>query len=206
MKLQIPSSERARLNPFRFGIDYDRPAPCDPQSLMTDTNQTSPLKVSFDAKRAIDFARSELFERTFKEGMAMVEETAAYLDGPGRAASKRLSRAAALAYAGESMRLTTRLMQVASWLLVQRAVRDGEIQLTEAASEKYRLISREPQPSPTFTAADELPQALKALIIKGGAIYERVRRLDETMYDGESEASVNPVSNQLALLQQAFAR
>jgi hypothetical protein len=82
------------------------------------------------------------------------------------------------------MRLTTRLMQVASWLLVQRAVRDGEIQLTEAASEKYRLISREPQPSPNFTAADELPQALKALIIKGGAIYERVRRLDVTMYDG----------------------
>ena len=64
---------------------------------MTDTNQTSPQTVSFDAKRAIDFARSELFERTFKEGMAMVEETAAYLDGPGRAASKRLSRAAALA-------------------------------------------------------------------------------------------------------------
>jgi regulator of CtrA degradation len=111
---------------------------------MTDTTQPSP-NTSFDPRRAVDFARSELFERTFKEGMALVEETAAYLDGPGRAASKRLSRAAALAYAGESMRLTTRLMQVASWLLVQRAVRDGEIPLIEAGSEKYRLISREAQ-------------------------------------------------------------
>src|SRR6185295_14192749 len=101
----------------------------------------------FDAVRALDFAKSEMFERTFKEGMGLVEETAAYLDGPGRAVSKRLSRAAALAYAGESMRLTTRLMQVASWLLVQRAVRDGEIPLIEAGSEKYRLISREPQPN-----------------------------------------------------------
>ena len=110
---------------------------------MTDTNQVSPLRAGFDPKRALDFARSEMFDRTFKEGMALVEETAAYLDGPGRAASKRLSRAAALAYAGESMRLTTRLMQVASWLLVQRAVRDGEIQMSEAASEKYRLISRD---------------------------------------------------------------
>lgn len=175
---------------------------------MTDTNQVSPMKAGFDPKRAMEFARSEVFDRTFKEGMALVEETAAYLDGPGRAASKRLSRAAALAYAGESMRLTTRLMQVASWLLVQRAVRDGEIQLTEAASEKYRLISREPQPAPNFTAGDELPQALKALIIKGGAIYERVRRLDVTMYDGggETDAGLNPVNDQLALLQQAFAR
>lgn len=173
---------------------------------MTDTIQVSPMKAGFDPKRALEFARSEVFDRTFKEGMAMVEETAAYLDGPGRAASKRLSRAAALAYAGESMRLTTRLMQVASWLLVQRAVRDGEIQLTEAASDKYRLISREPQAATTFAGADELPQALKALIIKGGAIYERVRRLDETMYDGGEADGANPVSDQLAMLQQAFGR
>jgi regulator of CtrA degradation len=137
--------------------------------------------------------------------MALVDETAAYLDGPGRAASKRLSRAAALAYAGESMRLTTRLMQVASWLLVQRAVRDGEIPLTEASSEKYRLISREPQPASQFAGSDELPEALKTLIIRGAAIYERVRRLDETMYEGGAEAA-NPVSGQMALLAQAFNR
>ncbi len=153
----------------------------------------------------MDFARSELFERTFKEGMALVEETAAYLDGPGRAASKRLSRTAALAYAGESMRLTTRLMQVASWLLVQRAVRDGEIQMNEAASEKYRLIARETQPAAGFAGADDLPEALKTLIIRGGAIYERVRRLDETMYEGGAEPS-NPVSDQLARLNEAFGR
>ena len=110
---------------------------------MTDTNQTSPQRPHFDAKRAIDFARSELFERTFKEGMGLVEETAAYLDGPGRAASKRLSRGAALAYAGESMRLTTRLMQVASWLLVQRSVADGDISVDEVAKDKYRLSARE---------------------------------------------------------------
>lgn len=171
---------------------------------MTDTMQPSP-NTSFDARRAVDFARSELFERTFKEGMALVEETAAYLDGPGRAASKRLSRAAALAYAGESMRLTTRLMQVASWLLVQRAVRDGEIPTGEAASDKYRLISREPQNAPGFTGADELPEALKTLIIRGAAIYERVRRLDETMY-GEAPETANPVSDQMAKLAAAFGR
>ena len=172
---------------------------------MTDTTQPSP-NTSFDARRAVDFARSELFERTFKEGMALVEETAGYLDGPGRAASKRLSRAAALAYAGESMRLTTRLMQVASWLLVQRAVRDGEIATIEAGSEKYRLISREPQPNAAFAGSDDLPETLKTLIIRGAAIYERVRRLDETMY-GEAPADAgNAVSDQMAKLAAAFGR
>jgi len=163
------------------------------------------MRSGFNPQRALEFARSEVFERTFKEGMALVEETAAYLDGPGRAASKRLSRAAALAYAGESMRLTTRLMQVASWLLVQRAVRDGEIPMMEAASEKYRLISRESPQGQGFAASDELPEALKALIVRGGAIYERVRRLDETMYEG-GEDTANAVTDQLAKLQQAFTR
>ena len=164
------------------------------------------MRSGFDAARAMEFARSELFERTFKDGMGLVEETAAYLDGPGRVASKRLSRAAALAYAGESMRLTTRLMQVASWLLVQRAMRDGEIAQGEAASEKYRLIAREPQAAPGFAGADDLPEALKALIIKGGAIYERVRRLDETMYEGGASETTNAVGDQMALLQAAFQR
>ena len=155
-------------------------------------------------QRALEFTRSELFERAFKDGMALVDETAAYLDGPGRAASKRLSRAGALAYAGESMRLTTRLMQVASWLLVQRAVRDGEIAVAEAATEKYRLISREAQPASTFAGAEDLPEALKTLIIRAGAAYERVRRLDETIYGEGEAATANPISDQMAKLQAAF--
>ena len=94
-----------------------------------------------------DFARSELFDRTFREGMELVEETAAYLDGDGRRESKLLSRTTALAYAGESMKLTTRLMQIASWLLVQRAVREGEMDPMAACEPRYRLKTREEQPS-----------------------------------------------------------
>ena len=59
------------------------------------------------------FAGSETFRTLFREGMALVEETASYLDGPGRAESRGLGRAASLIYATESMRLTTRLMQLA---------------------------------------------------------------------------------------------
>jgi regulator of CtrA degradation len=128
-------------------------------------------------RRILEFARSELFDRTYSEGMGLVEETAAYLDGPGRAASKRLSRNAALAHAGESMRLTTRLMQVASWLLVQRAVRDEEIAIRDAADEKYRFTARR-RPELPFAAADELPSDLKDLIRRSESLFERVQRLD----------------------------
>ena len=42
------------------------------------------------------------------------------------------------------MRLTTRLMQVASWLLLQRAVNEGELTSSEARAERVRVkLSRE---------------------------------------------------------------
>jgi regulator of CtrA degradation len=85
------------------------------------------------------FVRSDAFKIVFREGMGLIEDTAAYLDGPGRDESRRLPRQAALAYASESMRLTTRLMQIASWLLVQRAVAKGEITPAQAASERRRV-------------------------------------------------------------------
>ena len=76
--------------------------------------------------------------------MTLVEEAAAYLDGPGREESRALPRPAALAYSTESMRLTTRLMQVASWLLLQRAVNEGELTPSEARAERVRVkLSRE---------------------------------------------------------------
>jgi regulator of CtrA degradation len=157
------------------------------------------------ARRILDFARSEMFERTFKEGMGLVEQTAAYLDGPGRAASKRLSRTAALAYAGESMRLTTRLMQVASWLLVQRAVREGEMTLNEARSDKFRFANRDPQ-AQAFPGLDDLPGELTELMKRAESIYERVRRIDADMYQPPEQAAA-PVgaAAQMAMLQQRLA-
>jgi regulator of CtrA degradation len=156
--------------------------------------------------RILDFARSEVFDRTFREGMVLVEETAAYLDGPGRAASKSLDRLAALAYAGESMRLTTRLMQVASWLLVQRAVRDGEMQISQARDAKFRLSGREAIAGAPNKMV-EVPEGLTILIARAGQLYERVRRLDDSMYTGpvETTASVDSVGGQMARLQAAFA-
>src|SRR5712692_4187591 len=84
-------------------------------------------------------AASQAFADLFRDGMALVEETASYLDGPGRQESKVLERNAALAYATESMRLTTRLMQLASWLLLHRAVNEGEMSLAQANKEKAKV-------------------------------------------------------------------
>ena len=148
-----------------------------------------------------DFARSELFDRTFEEGMTLVEETAAYLDGAGRHDSKLLSRNAALAYASESMRLTTRLMQVASWLLVQRAVKEGEMAAEAACAENDRLGLEAGEPAPV----EDLPFGLVNLLQRSERLYERVRHLDKRMYvEAATEEAPRPVQAHFDRLSAAF--
>src|SRR5215472_3570600 len=128
------------------------------------------------------FTGSALFERTFNEGMALVEETARYLDGRGRQEARELPRKAALLYAGESMRVTTRLMQAASWLLIQRAVHDGEMRAEDAARDRYRLGSKEICLGGKGDGVDDLPKTLQDLLRRSDSLYRRIARLDDTLF------------------------
>jgi regulator of CtrA degradation len=150
-------------------------------------------------------ASSPLFATLFRDGMGLVEETAAYLDGPGRQQSKDLGRAAALAYATESMRLTTRLMQLASWLLLHRAVKEGEMSLAQANIEKAKV-----KLSPTDTTDPNnialLPAELRELIERSRVLQSKVRRLDTTIHAPPvaPQGHESPVERQLGLLKAAF--
>lgn len=149
-----------------------------------------------------DFTGSALFEKTFDEGMALVEETARYLDGKGREEAKDLPRKAALLYAGESMRVTTRLMQAASWLLVQRAVHDGEMEPEQAAGERYRLGSKEICLGGRDSGIELLPKTLQDLLTRSDNLYRRIARLDDVLFGG---AAINTgVQTQMERLEKAF--
>jgi regulator of CtrA degradation len=151
-------------------------------------------------------AAGETFGVLFREGMSLVEAAAAYLDGAGREEAKQLSRSAALAYATESMRLTTRLMQIASWLLLQRAVNEGELSTEQARSEKSKVkLSTYDAPHEDSLAA--LPFRLRALIDQSRYLHERVMRLDALIYSGAAKPAAdadNPVERQIGLLRAAF--
>jgi regulator of CtrA degradation len=158
--------------------------------------------VSFGAR----LAHSQAFADLFRDGMALVEETAAYLDGPGRQESKKLQRSAALAYATESMRLTTRLMQLASWLLLHRAVKEGEMSLDQASREKTKVkIAAIDSHDPNNL--ELLPEKLSELIARSLALQLRVRRIDTSIHNraaADESPRSNPVERQWGLLKAAF--
>ena len=151
------------------------------------------------------YVGSEAFKVLFREGMAMVEEAAAYLDGEGREESRLLSRDSTLSYASESMRLTTRLMQIASWLLVQRAVAEGEITPGQALQEKTRVRLAT---SDSFRAESfgVLPARLQDLIVRSRRMHTRILHLDALISDDRPTpiSRESPVAAQHGLLRSAF--
>ena len=151
-------------------------------------------------------AASQNFSHLFRDGMKLVEDTAAYLDGPGRKESKLLDRATSLAYATESMRLTTRLMQLASWLLLHRAVNEGEMSLAQANKERMRI--KLPADERPEEATRALPARLGDLIARSKKLKDQVRRLDATIHapPPTAPASGNPFECQLRMLRAAFER
>ena len=153
---------------------------------------------------------SDRFGPTYKKGMALVEETAQYLDGEGRAEAKGLTKPASMLYASESMRLTTRLMQLASWLLLQRAANSGEMTVNQVMQERTKVRLSTPSDVHASAAFAELPDAFRDLITRSLLMERDIRRLDEELYGDRArtvaEADNNPVNEQIELLRTAFGR
>jgi regulator of CtrA degradation len=170
---------------------------------MSDRSQGGSPLVQFNER----LTNSAAFGTLFREGMDLVEETAAYLDGAGRAEAKALDRSVSLTYATESMRLTTRLMQLASWLLLHRAVKEGEMTLTQANREKTKVKLSAADPGPE-AMLEKLPPQLRQLIARSMALQSKVRRLDVTMHAPVVERATigNPLVPQLNRIKAAFER
>jgi regulator of CtrA degradation len=168
---------------------------------MSDRAHSETALVQFSER----LTNSAAFGTLFREGMDLVEETAAYLDGDGRTEAKALERSVSLTYATESMRLTTRLMQLASWLLLHRAVKEGEMTLSQANREKtkVKLSAAEPGPDEMIT---RLPEQLRDLIARSMSLQSRVRRFDVTIHSTSADRAPigNPLVPQLNRLKAAF--
>ena len=150
-----------------------------------------------------DFTATRVFERVFADGMALVEETASYLDGPGRDMSQKLPREAGLTYAAWSMELTSKLMQAASWLVMQRAVRDGDMSREDALSRKYRISRDGPPLDASKQRGRGLPDHFLNLVENAENLFGRICRLDAAIYVDGHSGDDSPVKRQIEELKAA---
>jgi regulator of CtrA degradation len=151
------------------------------------------------------YAGSKQFAQLYREGMDLVEETANYLDRAGRLESKELTPPASFAYSSESIKLTTRLTQLASWLLVRRAIAIGEITEAEAHRHRHKVILS-PQTCTLPEGFSSLPENFRRLISESQRLHGRILRLDRLMSEGYTAKGENgsPISPQIERIRHAF--
>lgn len=176
---------------------------CDPQPGET----RDPAGIAGTISFAEHFASPARFQSLYTGGMMLVEETATYLDGEGRRTARTLGTDLSLAYATESMRLTTRLMNISTWLLIRRAFNAREISAEDAEQQRRKVrldtIAR-PSHVRNFT---QLPERLQHLVHESYRLLDAVRNLEViTAADREARmpAPQSPVAAQFERIRTAF--
>lgn len=139
-------------------------------------------------------------DRAYHDALALVSETVTYLEGRGIMDRDTMDPAARNIFAAESMRLTTRLMQVVSWFLVQRAVQTGELTREQAQEPARQLGAVQVCLGEAVEGAEFLPARIKELLDRSRHIFEQVWRVEVMMME-ERDTPKNPVHDLLSKLE-----
>jgi len=107
------------------------------------------------------------------------------------------------------MRLTTRLLDLASWLLIRRAFKEGELTEAQAKRKRQRVKLQSPGRTSHVAGYADLPEGLRGLVDESYALHDRIVRLDSAMnvkvdQMGSQRPLDNPVGIQMDRLRVAF--
>ncbi|WP_455476272.1 DUF1465 family protein [Bartonella sp. B17] len=146
------------------------------------------------------------FNRLYEETMNLIEETASYIDSDGKLAARTLSAEVSAIYAKEAMYLSTRLMQIASQLLLFRAEREGEMSSEQIQKEIAKVSLHTPTLRLESAHWQELPEIFRYFVARSLRLEKRMQYMS---YNKERESTYNlednnPVNKQIELLKTAF--
>ncbi len=98
------------------------------------------------------------FNRLYEETMALIEKTVACIDSERKVVARSFSAEISVIYAKEAMYLSTRLMQIASQLLLLRAEREGEMSPEQIKKEIVKVSLHMPTLELETPHWNELPE------------------------------------------------
>ena len=134
-------------------------------------------KSSTRATETGHFAGTAFFRKTYDEAIALLVETKNYVAGSPRSTS----RTSEMSVNMETTRVTARLTQIVAWLMAQRAVEAGELTAAQACEKKHRLGGEEICLDARGEVNEDLPSALRDLLVRSRRLYQRVARLDDML-------------------------
>ncbi len=118
--------------------------------------------------------------RTYDEAMSLLVEARNYLRFR-QSDVFRVPPVERLKLTREAFRVTSRLTQVMAWLLLRRAVIEGEIPDEDARRPERRLAGHDVCLGNADDLGDWLPSGMEGLLDRSRALYERIDRLDRML-------------------------
>lgn len=124
-------------------------------------------------------APTAFFGKTFEEALTLVIEARDYVAGRLAFDRETVGLERQLVVDCETLRLTSRLTHAMAWLMIQRAIHEGELTADDARDEENRLGGHDVCLFNEAETLAQLPKRLQSLMTRSHALYERVARLDE---------------------------
>ena len=121
------------------------------------------------------------FRRTYDETMTLMVEARNYMAYSERRERERVGGMVGLRMSCEALRVTSRLTQVMAWLMLQRAVHEGEVEVEASLRDECRLSGADVCLDETFSGDEALPNHLRSLLDRSYRLYVRVARLEEML-------------------------
>lgn len=128
-----------------------------------------------------------VIDSLYCESMLLADEARRYFDEVGRDERDGLDSFVRVGFSCESLKVTTRLMHVIAWLLTQRAIQAGELDVKDALDPSRRLGDG---PITDRGLLDALPERARLLIESSTNLHRRVALLDavQTVPDAKPSA------------------
>ncbi|MEG3082369.1 DUF1465 family protein [Sphingomonas sp. PB2P12] len=127
-----------------------------------------------------------LIDALYSESMLLADEARAYFDEVGRSERDGLDPFVRVGFSCESLKVTTRLMHVIAWLLTQRAIQAGELDVDDALDPARRLGAG---PVTDRVLLESLPGRARTLIDASMDLHRRVALLDVAQSLSDTEPS-----------------
>ncbi|MEN2494170.1 MAG: hypothetical protein TECD_00061 [Hyphomicrobiaceae bacterium hypho_1] len=124
------------------------------------------------------FTYSDRFDAIFNKGMSLTDRASRYLDGEGRKEAKLLKSPLNVIYATESMRLTTRLLNLSSWLLLLNSLKRNEISIQDAIRKRNNIKIKPFGNISHIRYLDDLPKGLQKLIRESYTLNNQIYHID----------------------------
>lgn len=133
-----------------------------------------------------------LVESLYSEAMLLADEARAYFEQRGDQDRESLELSARIVFSCESLKVTTRLMQVIAWLMTQRGWHRAEVETAELNDPLNHLG---PAATTDMASVAGFPFGARALIEASMDLYARAARLQARMGLGASPAAPQPAES-----------